>query len=49
MRILQEDMDGVCLCSEVAGCSGAAVVEVGCTQTGKAGREAGYIISVSTG
>ena len=49
MRILQEDMDGLCLCSEVAGCSGAAMVEVGCAQADKACRETGYIISSSTG
>lgn len=42
-------MDGLCLCSEVAGCSGAAMVEVGCAEADKACGEAGYVISGSTG
>lgn len=36
-------MDGLCLCSEVAGCSGAAMVEVGCAEADKACRKAGYV------
>lgn len=46
--ILQEDVDVLCLCSEVAGCGGAAMFEVGCARADKTFREAGHIISSLT-